>query len=159
MYKRQVLITPRRSPAAALAEHPGVLGHLTTDDPDPKELTALLAEHPRDVVIAIDDAELVKKDCTASSFLKKWISTAGDAGNALLLAGGSAELGSGFSGWHAAARKGRCGIVICPQSSSDAEILGIRMNRSMYVDTVKTGTGYLHTGDGALHSITLAHLG
>lgn len=157
--KHMVLITPRRSPAAALAEHPGVLGHLTTDDPDPKELTAMLAEHPRDVVIAIDDAELVKKDCTASSFLKKWISTAGDAGNALLLAGGSAELGSGFSGWHAAARKGRCGIVICPQSSSDAEILGIRMNRSMYVDTVKTGTGYLHTGDGALHSITLAHLG
>ena len=118
-----------------------------------------LRDEGRDVVIAIDDAELVKKDCTASSFLKKWISTAGDAGNALLLAGGSAELGSGFSGWHAAARKGRCGIVICPQSSSDAEILGIRMNRSMYVDTVKTGTGYLHTGDGALHSITLAHLG
>ena len=71
------------------------------------------------------------------------------------MGGEAAALGTGYTGWHAEARKGRAGALLCPQGVSDGDLIGVRLPRSLVGDPVKPGRAYLNTGDGSLLTVTV----
>ena len=146
-----VLIAPRISPLRDLAGHPGVRGCLAGDVLLTEELQPLL-EPTGPLVIVMDDAEL-HKETKAAEALKAFMRTASDRGRAMIVGGGINELASGYTGWHAEARKARAGALLCPQTPTDGELIGVRLPRSLVGEPVKPGRAHLSTGTGL---VTLA---
>ena len=71
------------------------------------------------------------------------------------MGGSPADLSAGFSGWHAEARKGRAGALLCPRGLGDGDLIGVRLPRSLVGEPVKPGRAHLHLGDGALVTLTV----
>jgi S-DNA-T family DNA segregation ATPase FtsK/SpoIIIE len=142
-----VVLAPRVSPLRELPVGGCLRAVLTTDVLTEDELAPLLAvEGP--LVLVIDDGEL-HKDAPAGELLKSFLRTAGDLGRGLVVAGESTALAAGYSGWHAEARKARAGALLCPQASSDGELIGVRLPRSSVGEPVRPGRALLHLGDGS----------
>jgi S-DNA-T family DNA segregation ATPase FtsK/SpoIIIE len=148
------VIAPRPSPLRGLEGRPGVRGVLTDAELSRELLDPLLAGDGR-MVLVIDDAEL-HKDTPVAAQLKAYIRSAADAGRGLVVGGTSADLSSGFAGWHAEARKARSGAVLSPQQMADGDLVGVRLPRSAIGDQVKPGRGLLHVGGGQLATVVVA---
>jgi S-DNA-T family DNA segregation ATPase FtsK/SpoIIIE len=146
-----VLATPKPSPLRELAGHPGVLASYE-GSVFPAEAGALLAGAAGPVVVLVDDAELLK-DCAAADVLREVIRHGSERGHAVVIAGGTDEICTGFSGWQVDMKRGRSGLLLSPQGIGDGDLIGVRLPRSAIGGSVTAGRGYLHTGDGELVTV------
>ena len=122
-----LLIAPRRSPLRSLEGTPGVLGVLGAEL-DVEYLRATLNPLDRYVVL-VDDAEMLY-NAPNSEILERIIVSGRDADHGLILAGNTADLGSCYSGFIAAARKSRCGVLVAVDTPDDGDLFGVRLPRN-----------------------------
>jgi S-DNA-T family DNA segregation ATPase FtsK/SpoIIIE len=122
-------ITARRSPLSDLADEPGVAGILDGRTTTPTDLEALLASLGHaPIAVVVDDAELLSES-PISEPLAAFGQAARDSNNALIIGGTTAELGA-LRGFISEVRKSRAGLLLCPGSPSDADLLGARLPRT-----------------------------
>ena len=152
-----VLAAPRPSPLRDLAGTPGVRAVLTDADLDEDTLKPLLEDGEGPVVLVVDDGELLK-DVACKDYLRSLIRRGGDGGRAIVLGGDSGEVGSGFSGWQVD-MKGRQGALIAPQSSTEGELIGVRIPRSSIGGQPQMGRFMANLGDGTLRTIQVPVVG
>jgi S-DNA-T family DNA segregation ATPase FtsK/SpoIIIE len=122
-----LLIAPRRSPLRSLEGTPGVLAVLEAEL-DVEYLRATLNPLDRYVVL-VDDAEMLY-NAPNSEILERIIVSGRDADHGLILAGNTADLGSCYSGFIAAARKSRCGVLVAVDAADDGDLFGVRLPRN-----------------------------
>jgi S-DNA-T family DNA segregation ATPase FtsK/SpoIIIE len=142
-----ILLTPRSSPLRELRDHPLVSQVFEGAELGQQELLDAIKESPKPTAVLVDDAEALK-DCDASQVLRTLVRTGADSNRSLVAAGSGEDLAGGFSGWIPEMRRGRLGLLLSPQSTSEADILGVRMNRSVFGQSIVPGRGHLHLGDG-----------
>ena len=131
-----VAIAPRPSPLRAL---PGCLTDLT----DVAALEDRLKAGP--VAVVVDDAELVV-DSPLSAVLERVVRAARDTGSLVLAAGTTDVLVTGYRGFVVDLRRLRSGLLLCPQSPADGDLLGIRV--AGRADAVVPGRGLLVSRTG-----------
>ncbi|MBW1601189.1 cell division protein FtsK [Streptomyces sp. JJ66] len=152
---RLVVAAPQASPLRELAGEEGVLRVFTDDDIDEDEFADLIGTSSVSdpIAVLVDDAELLDR-CGAKDELKTLVRRGAEHGRALVMAGDEEEMCSGFSGWQVEAQKARRGILLSPQSTSGADLVGTRLSRSLIGGQVEPGKGLLHLGDGVLMAVT-----
>ncbi|WP_243859133.1 FtsK/SpoIIIE domain-containing protein [Actinomyces sp. ZJ308] len=128
--QRVVLVLPRRSPLAELAQHPNVVGVLGMDA-EPGDLTELLAEDPENIVIVVDDFDTLTNDHSINPTIEAHIKTCRDHDGGVLVACGIDEVGGMYRGVVATARKTRTGLVLAPRSADDGSHFSARLPRSI----------------------------
>ncbi|MDI3405750.1 FtsK/SpoIIIE domain-containing protein [Streptomyces cavernicola] len=146
-----VVGAPARSPLRDLAGRPGVLAVFDEADIAPDALETALAAAPDGAVVLLDDADLLLKT-KAEPVLTQIAKTGAETGRGLVVAGQTDRLSSGFSGWHAEARRNRCGLLLKPQNMSDGELIGVKVPRSR-LGATRPGRAILHLGDGVLRTV------
>lgn len=146
-----VVLAPRPSPLRDLAGREGVREVVTGTEVTEAELSPLVDDGDGPVVLIIDDGELLK-EIEAKDYMKTLQRTAADRSRAIVLGGDSGEIGSGFSGWQVEL-KGRQGILIAPQGTSDGELIGARVPRSSLGAPTQAGRVLANLGDGTLQVI------
>ncbi|MDQ8703439.1 FtsK/SpoIIIE domain-containing protein [Streptomyces sp. LHD-70] len=146
-----VIGAPARSPLRDLAGRPGVLAVFDEADIAPDALETALASAPDGAVVLLDDADLLLKT-KAEAVLTQIAKTGAETGRGLVVAGQTDRLSSGFSGWHAEARRNRCGLLLKPQNMSDGELIGVKVPRSR-LGAARTGRAILHLADGVLRTV------
>ncbi len=144
-----VLMAPRPSPLRQLSGRPGVLGTITTVTAE-HDLHALLAGSPDPLVVLVDDVELLT-DTPVGQTLEWYAKEIRDAKRGLIVAGTTSELLSAFRGVSVEARKHRVGLLLCPESTVDGDVLNARLPRSV-VGARIPGRGVL-VRHGALTSV------
>jgi S-DNA-T family DNA segregation ATPase FtsK/SpoIIIE len=146
-----VLAAPRPSPLRALDGREGVRAVLTDTEISEEQLEPLMDPGGGPVVLVVDDGELLK-DMEAKELVRKVLRTGADRGQALVLGGDSGEVGKGFTGWQVDA-KGHQGLLISPQSSTEGELIGVRLARSSVGQQTQVGRAFANAGDGLLQTI------
>nr|WP_130014375.1 FtsK/SpoIIIE domain-containing protein [Serinicoccus sediminis] len=139
------LVTPRKSPLRDLAGTPGVHGpwDLGSDQGEVTgQLTALVGDEDP-VVVLVDDTELVGSDGWLADALVKAVEQMRDSSSMLVGAGTASDMQSHYRGPSAVLKKAGTGILLNPQSSADADLVGARLNRSAYGQSLPPGGGYL----------------
>ena len=149
-----ILITPRPSPLRALASTAGIIASLEEPSLDDEELHAALASSSGPVVVVMDDADLLV-NCEASGELSQIILRGSERGQALVIAGDSETLATGFGGWHVDARRARRGCLTTPQTLPEGELIGARLTHGHIGHQARPGRALLHLGDGKLTTITV----
>ena len=120
---------------------------LLTDNLAQEDLVERLRDLAEGTLVVIDDAEMLKEGPHAQALLalvqqaraKKW---------RLVVAGATADIGSGYGGWVYELRKARQGLLLSPQSMSDGDIYSLRLMRSSLVPRVHPGRGLLIDASG-----------
>jgi S-DNA-T family DNA segregation ATPase FtsK/SpoIIIE len=124
-----VAITARPSPLAELRDEPGVAAILDGRATAPADLEALLASlRDAPTAVVVDDAELLS-DSPIGETLAAFGRAGRDRGGALIVGGTTGDLGA-FRGFIPEVRKSRAGLLLCPGSPSDADLLGARLPRT-----------------------------
>ncbi len=126
-----VPIAPRPSPLRGL---PGCL----TDVSDVPALEDRIGSGP--VAVVVDDAELVV-DAPLGAALERIVRSARDTGCLVLAAGTIDLLLTGYRGFVVDLRRLRSGLLLCPRSAADGDLLGVRVTRRG--DAVVPGRGLL----------------
>ena len=126
-------LTPRPSPLRTL---PGV-----RHADDAESLVVALNGASGPLAVLVDDAELLV-DAPVAEVLAQVLREGRDAGHALVVAGGVAELAGTFRGFAADVRKSRSGLLLGLTNHLDGELLGVRLPRSA-VAPGPTGRGLL----------------
>ena len=116
-------------------------------DAEPASVVEQVRALPDGALVLVDDAEQLKEGPLAPVLLAV-VRQGRDRGFATVVAGGTAELSSGFSGWVVEARKGRKGLLLSPQEALQADVFGARVARTALVARVTPGRGVLFAGDG-----------
>jgi S-DNA-T family DNA segregation ATPase FtsK/SpoIIIE len=130
--RRVVAVAPRPSP---LRELP--LCHVDLEAT--YDLEGLLRE-PTDVLL-VDDAELLV-DSPLAFLLEQAVRTMRDTGLAVVVAGTTDQLVTGYRGFVVDLRRSRSGLLLSPQSPGDGDLLGVRLSRAVGGD-VHPGRGLL----------------
>jgi DNA segregation ATPase FtsK/SpoIIIE, S-DNA-T family len=149
-----VLVTPRISPLRDLAGQPGVHGPFDASS-DPDEVTELLTTlraGQRPTLTLVDDVELVGNDDWLADLVVEHADKLRDTGSLLVGAGTPGEVSSQYRGPAATLKKSGSGLMLAPQSSTDADNFGVRLARSAYGQAMPPGGGYLVRG-GALERV------
>jgi S-DNA-T family DNA segregation ATPase FtsK/SpoIIIE len=149
---RLVLVTPRPSPLRALAAEAGVVASFESSDLPAADLTAALDSFAGPGVVLMDDAELLK-DCAASEELGELMNFGADQQRALVLAGNSSDVCTGFGNWQVDAKKARRGCLLAPQEFADGDLIGVRIPRDLIGKPIQPGRALLHLGDGQLLTV------
>ncbi|MGF1654921.1 MAG: FtsK/SpoIIIE domain-containing protein [Actinomycetales bacterium] len=97
---------------------------------------------PPGSVVLVDDAEAFREGEIAPA-VQALVRQAREKRWGVVLAGLTTELGSGFTGWPAEARRGRQGVLLSPQQVVDGDAVGARLTRSMLATRVHPGRGLL----------------
>lgn len=143
-----LILTSRESPLARLRGAPGVLdvvdGRSVTGD----SFNAVLSSVSGPVVVAVDDAELLA-DAPVAESLTALTRTARDQGHAVILAGTTGDLASGYRGFAPEVRKSKCGLLLCPSTPGDGEMVGIKLSRASLFPG-PPGRGILASSTGAI---------
>ena len=147
-----VLATPRSSPLRDLEGTSGVRAVFTGSDIPAVELTAALESASGPCVVLIDDAELLR-ECDAADVLRSVMRSGDDRPQGLVIAGGADDLCTGFSGWQIDVKKSRQGALLSPQGTTDGDLIGVRLPRSVVGGPVVPGRALLHLGDTVLHTV------
>jgi len=134
-----LLLAPRRSPLRDLAGRPGVLGVLGADATEDELLEAIGDEHRYAVVV--DDAELLE-ETDLDDALRDVLRTARDGEHAVVIGGTTEDLGRGYRGFLAEARRSRSGVLLAARSPDDGELFGLRLPRNAALSG-PTGRGLL----------------
>ncbi|WP_200814771.1 FtsK/SpoIIIE domain-containing protein [Blastococcus haudaquaticus] len=144
-----VLGTPKASPLRALAGRDGVLGVVEDASAPADRWRELLAADPdRPLVVLLDDGD-VFRDCPASEVFREIVKGGAGPGRSLVLAGNADSICTGLSGWQVDAKRSRQGLLLSPQGSTDGDLIGVRIPRSVVGQPVQPGRGLLHLGDSA----------
>jgi S-DNA-T family DNA segregation ATPase FtsK/SpoIIIE len=117
-----------------------------TAGPVDELVTKLRGLSPGSLVL-VDDAEMLREGELAPA-LAALVRQAREKGWGVLVAGETAQLISGLSGWLFEARRGRQGLLLCPQTLVDGEIVGVRLPRSALTSRVQPGRGLLCEASG-----------
>ncbi|MDP9796883.1 S-DNA-T family DNA segregation ATPase FtsK/SpoIIIE [Catenuloplanes nepalensis] len=142
-----IALAPRTSPVRALAGRPGVIAVFTGSEVTSEELTAALAQVTGRALLVVDDASALR-DAAASAELRDVIRNGEARRLALVYAGDPEDLSVGFSGWLVDARRSRRGALLSPQSRTDGDLVGLRLQRTSVGQPVRPGRALLHLGDG-----------
>jgi S-DNA-T family DNA segregation ATPase FtsK/SpoIIIE len=149
------VFAPRHSPLRDLAGEAGVLA-VVTDPAHPEQAWRELLDdaggHP--VVVVVDDGETLRDTPGGECF--RPILKGMAAHRALILGGNADGLCAGLSGWQVEAKKSRQGMLLSPQSSTDADLLGVRLPRSAVGGPISPGRGLLHLGSGRVTLVALS---
>ena len=113
----------------------------------PDEVVKRLQELQDGAVVLIDDAERLR-DADMAPVLMALVRQARDRDFHVLVAGGTAELAAGYSGWITEARKGRKGVVLSPMEALAGDVFGGRVGRMSLVARLTAGRGVLFDGTG-----------
>jgi S-DNA-T family DNA segregation ATPase FtsK/SpoIIIE len=124
-----VAVAPRSSsPLRTLLGQPGVLGVLPGTASEAEVLAALdSALGP--AAVLVDDGELLVDEPCSTAF-ETVLAEGRDAQRALVVAGTTGELASGYRGYIVAARKSKTGLLITPEHPMEGDLLGIKPPRS-----------------------------
>jgi S-DNA-T family DNA segregation ATPase FtsK/SpoIIIE len=147
-----VLATPRSSPLRDLDGTVGVRAVFTGCDIPALELAAALESGGAPCVVLVDDAELLR-ECDAADVLRSVMRSGDERPLGLVIAGGADDICTGFSGWQVEVKKSRQGTLLSPQGTTDGELIGVRLPRSVVGGTVVPGRALLHLGDTLLHTV------
>jgi S-DNA-T family DNA segregation ATPase FtsK/SpoIIIE len=147
-----IIAAPRTSPLRMLAAAAGVAGCFEGGDITAEELTAAIGRLGGFGVILVDDAELLRT-CEAGDVFTSVLRRSAGADVGLVLAGDADEVCGGFSGWQVEAKRARRGLLLSPQNLSDADLIGVRLQRSQTGAAVQPGRGLLHLGDGEVRVV------
>ncbi|WP_232323892.1 FtsK/SpoIIIE domain-containing protein [Catenuloplanes japonicus] len=142
-----IALAPRTSPVRDLAGRPGVIEVFTGSDLTPDELNAALAQVTGRALLVVDDASTLR-DAAASSELRDVVRNGEARQLSLIYAGDPEDLSVGFSGWLVDARRSRRGALLSPQSRTDGDLVGLRLQRTAVGQPVRPGRALLHLGDG-----------
>ncbi|WP_346622060.1 FtsK/SpoIIIE domain-containing protein [Blastococcus montanus] len=146
---RVVVCTPKASPLRALAGRPGVLEVVTDPATPAQRWRELLATGPgRPLALLLDDGDLLR-DCPAAEVFRDVVKGYAGPGRGLVLAGTADGICTGLSGWQVDARRARQGVLLSPQSSTDGDLIGVRLPRGAVGGPVQPGRGLLHIGNGS----------
>ena len=96
----------------------------------------------------VDDAETLR-DGPLAPALQALVRQARERRLGVLVAGASADLATGLSGWLVEARRSRQGLLLSPATLVDGDAVGVRLPRSALAARVQPGRGLL-AGGGAL---------
>jgi S-DNA-T family DNA segregation ATPase FtsK/SpoIIIE len=102
--------------------------------------------------VLVDDAELLR-DCDAADELRAVLRSVEERPQALVIAGGADDICTGFSGWQVELKKSRQGALLSPQATTDGDLIGVRVPRSLVGGPVVPGRALLHLGDAVLHTV------
>lgn len=149
-----VVAAPRPSPLRDLAGRDGVRAVFTGTDLSVDELEPVLGEAAGPAVLLVDDAELLK-NVAADAWLAALVSRAGRDGVGVIVAGETADVGSGFSNWQVPLRRNRCGVLIAPADIMAGDVVGARVPRSAIGVPAQPGRVLLHLGDGELRTVVV----
>jgi DNA segregation ATPase FtsK/SpoIIIE, S-DNA-T family len=147
-----VLVAPRPSPLRGLAAEPGVVAAFETTELSSEDFTAAVDRFTGPGVVLMDDAEMLK-DCECGEELAELMTFGADRQRALVLAGNSSDICSGFGTWQTDAKKARRGCLLAPQDYSDGDLIGTRIPRDLLGQPVQPGRGVMHLGDGQLITV------
>jgi DNA segregation ATPase FtsK/SpoIIIE, S-DNA-T family len=106
------------------------------------DLVSALRGLPQGSLVLIDDAEMLREGDRAPA-MQALIRQAREKDWGVVVAGDSAQLAGGLSGWLYEARRGRQGLLLSPQSLMDGEVVGARLSRSALMPRVQPGRGLL----------------
>jgi S-DNA-T family DNA segregation ATPase FtsK/SpoIIIE len=115
-------------------------------------LVGKLRALPPGSLVLVDDAEMLREGELAPA-LAALVRQAREKGWGVLVAGETAQLNSGLSGWLFEARRGRQGLLLSPQTLVDGEVVGLRLTRSMIAARVQPGRGLLCQASGEPTSV------
>jgi DNA segregation ATPase FtsK/SpoIIIE, S-DNA-T family len=140
-----VVVTPRISPLRDLAGRPGVHGPFdpSSDEAEVKALVEELVAGEPPLLVLVDDVELLGADGWLPTFLGELIERLRDSGSVLAAAGTPAEMGGLYRGPVVALKRSGSGLMLSPQSSTDPDMFGATMARSLLGQSLPPGGGYL----------------
>ncbi|MFI6828096.1 FtsK/SpoIIIE domain-containing protein [Kribbella sp. NPDC050241] len=125
---RTLIITPRLSPLRNFKGRK-TRGQFHADASVGDLEDALRSLGPRHLVV-FDDFDVLGPDHAISTAVATHYQTLRDSGSSVIVACGIDEVGGYYRGLTADIRKGRTGLLLAPRSSSDGEILNVRLPRS-----------------------------
>ncbi|GAA4064218.1 FtsK/SpoIIIE domain-containing protein [Nonomuraea soli] len=132
-----VTITPRRSPVRDLP------GASFGGEASPDEVRqALSGKH----ALLVDDLELLGNDSELAEWLTDYVSEVRDTGNLVIGAGSVEDLDSMYRGPVVAMKKARNGLLLRPTSTSQGDLLGVRLPRSLATGSGPAGRGLMVLG-------------
>ncbi len=123
------LVTPRLSRLRTLHGTEGVLGSVTAVTAE-DDLHALIAEAAGSLTVFVDDVELLT-DTPVGQALEWYAKQIRDEPRGLVVAGTTNELLAAFRGVAVEARRSRVGLLLCPESSLDGDLVNARLPRSV----------------------------
>jgi S-DNA-T family DNA segregation ATPase FtsK/SpoIIIE len=139
----------RGVPLLALTPRPNALGDdvpaetLVSGTAGPvDELVTRLRSLPPGALVLVDDAEMLR-DGDLAPALAALVRQAREKSWGVVVAGETAQLTAGLSGWLYEARRGRQGLLLSPQTLVDGEVVGTRLARSALTSRVIPGRGLL----------------
>jgi S-DNA-T family DNA segregation ATPase FtsK/SpoIIIE len=140
-----LVVTPRISPLRELAGRPGVHGpfEATSDEAEVKALVDDLLAGDAPLLALVDDVELLGADGWLPTLLGDLVDRLRDTGSVLAAAGTPAEMGGLYRGPVVALKRSGSGLMLSPQSSSDPDMFGASMARSLLGQSLPPGGGYL----------------
>jgi len=122
-------LCPRPSPLACLRDRPGVIGVFSGDDPPVKQVLEAVNAVEGPLVVIVDDATVVHGAPVAE--LLAHVSIDGPSqGHALIVAGIAEELARPMRGFIYHTVQSRTGLLLCPEHTTDGELLGTRLLKS-----------------------------
>ncbi|MDI5966569.1 FtsK/SpoIIIE domain-containing protein [Streptantibioticus silvisoli] len=148
-----VLAAPRRqSPLRRLKNAPGVVGYFTGEEISEDEMREALDRVEGPAVVLVDDAEILRQ-CDAGDVLTSVVRRSYGKQIGVVIAGDADDMCGGFSGWQVEMKKARSGLLLSPQNMSDADLIGVRLQRAAIGNAVQPGRGLLHLGDGEVRTV------
>ena len=140
-----LLVTPRISPLRDLAGRPGAHGPFdaTGDETAVKALVDELLAADTPLLTLVDDVELLGADGWLPTLLSDLVDRLRDTGSVLAAAGTPAEMGGLYRGPVVALKRSGSGLMLSPQSSTDPDMFGVSMARSLLGQSLPPGGGYL----------------
>lgn len=155
----QVIVSaPRTSPLRQLAGVAGVLGVVTSTSAAVEEYEQMMSRATGPVLLVLDDVD-VEKDLPAGEFFTRVVGGDTDRPVVTMAAADSGgNLFGGFGSWTSVLRNSRQGVLLSPQATTEAELLGLslnQVNRQLFGGPVQPGKGLLHLGDGRLVRVVL----
>ena len=154
-----VMVVPRPSQLRNFEGEPGVRG-VVLDVNLPRPEWDLLLE-PRDgrpIVLVVDDGDDAR-DLAIGELLKEVVKGTTSVLDAVILGGNTTGIGVGLSGWQVDVKRARSGMLLSPESTSDGDLIGVRLSRGMVSTTVQPGHGYLNIGSGEPVPIVVPRFG
>jgi S-DNA-T family DNA segregation ATPase FtsK/SpoIIIE len=124
-----LVFAPRESPLRNLAGQPGVVAVLAGREPPAERVVALLNETPGPLAVIVDDApELVHT--VVGDLLDQQVREGPEKGHTLMVSGVVDDLRRPMHGFIPRLRQARSGLLLCPQSYLDGDVLGVELPRS-----------------------------
>jgi S-DNA-T family DNA segregation ATPase FtsK/SpoIIIE len=146
-----VVLTPRESPLRSLARHAQVQV-LTEPDPSEDAVRAALDRLPAPRVVVIDDADLLMSPA-ADKVLKEIVVSGRDQGQGLVFGASSDSYQSGMSGWAAAARRTRRGVLLEARQLTEGDLIGARLGPSVIRAMPRVGRAWMTGPGGTLAAV------